>query len=264
MNDKAKNQYEIDQDNEKIMDELINQISRHSKEMSDIIKLMEKVRAYRAEIYKIQLELKHYLVDIYSKKTNQNLEEIKQQLERDGKVRTNESITNWIENTPGVNDICNIAQSENIYPATVVIEKMRELLNEEYDMYEIQNEENKKWIYIFKEETVFKSEKFTEDFGNNVFNILSKLYSNKYNEITIKITDEALEKLENGQLSIGKNEYATERAKKMKNIENDCIKSINTTKIAQILQYYEQELIYWQREKLKNQLEIGDTEEYIE
>lgn len=264
MQDKAKNQYEIEQDNEKIIDELINQISRHTKEMSDIIKLIEKVRDYRAEIYKMQLELKYHLAHIYSEKINQNLEEIKRQVERDAKVRTNESITNWIANISGVMEICNVAQSENVYPATVVIEKIRTLLNAGGDICQTKDDDTNKCVYMFLDRTRSKTLLTTEGFGRNIFYASSKNIKQENKEVTKKSVNEILEKLANGQFSICKNEYDTERAKTMEKIENDCIKSINTIKIAQILQYYEQELLYWQKENLKKLLEIGDNEEYIE
>ena len=50
----------------------------------------------------------------------------------------------------------------------------------------------------------------------------------------------------------------------IKKIESDCINAINANKVAQVLQYYERELLYWQEIKMKAESEKGDTEQYLD
>lgn len=284
MDKKAEQQYKIEKSNDEIIDELINQISRHTKDINDIIKLIEKVRNYRSEIYAIKLELKHCLSDIYSKKNSKNLAEIREQVEQDREVKINTSITNFIENIRGIQEICNEAQNINVYPTTMMIKEIeRILLNKRVKIcFECTSTTRR---YIVEEEGTNLI--FTSGFGNKVLEALKTDYIAPQSEpssmtitpiietkgqkeiismMVVTITDESLKKLANGEYCISRYNHSShkEAIEIEKRIEDECIKIINTSRVAKILQYYEQELSYWQEIKLKNQSELGDTEAYLD
>ncbi len=235
--------------------------------MKDVIDLMDRVRGYREKIYAVQLELRNELSDIFSERDIQELEDIRKQIETEEEGVAD--IGDWIFDPKDVKKICIEAQNRNVYPTTIVIEKLRRLVEDEKiqllcrkRVYEYE-EKNRQFdvFYISADKTIG----YTVGFCGEVFEV-SKEKAQKNNDIYVYITSGNLEKLAKGQCNISRSYGELDRGnmKIIKKIESDCINAINANKVAQVLQYYERELLYWQEIKMKAESEKGDTEQYLD
>lgn len=119
---KAKEQYELEKDNERIVDKEIEQISRHITNMEELLSLTQKIRDYRAEIYKLKLELKGQLEEIYAKKDTKLLIDMKERTNRDEQVLYNGSVTNLIAGEATIERVSQKALKYLCFPNTEVID----------------------------------------------------------------------------------------------------------------------------------------------
>lgn len=263
----SEQQYKKIKNNEEILEELINQIVKHSDNMKNIIELMARVRWYKEKIYAIQLELRNELSDILSERDVEEIEYIREQIEIEEEGVAN--IGDWIFDPADVKKICTEAQNRNIYPTTIVIEKLRKLVLDKkaqlihgITMYEYEEEARKiDAFYISRDKS---SICYTTGFCSQVFE--KEEPDEIGRNMHVYITSENLEKLAKGQCNISRSygKQDRESMKIIKKIESDCINGINAKKIAQVLQYYERELSYWQEIKMKQELEKGDTVQFLE
>jgi hypothetical protein len=133
-NEIAKMQYEIDKKNEKIIDEELNEITRHIKDIEDITKLKENVRKYREKIYEIKLELENELSDIYQTRKNEELTEMEKRTNEDKEVIINSGIENCIYDIGSMNKICKMSLKNHMYLYTNLIKILEDSINISRDM----------------------------------------------------------------------------------------------------------------------------------
>jgi hypothetical protein len=261
-NETAKKQYEIDQKNENIIDEEIKEITRHTKNTEDIIKLMEKVRDYRNEIYKLKLMLKNELPEIYQIRNNKELTEMEERTNEDKEVIINNCIEGYIFSAETMDKICDMSDKNHMYPYTNLI-KLLEKLKEKDISYTRCGYEGE---YVYYTEMVDFTRPFVDTITRNI-----KIYQysepgngNKEKGIFC-IKEDRLEKMKKGGylMGVGSSKMHT-RANDVRKLEEDLTNQINSYRTGEVLQYYEKELKYWQERYLEKAMEINDSEMYIE
>lgn len=245
---KAKEQYELEKDNERIVDKEIEQISRHITNMEELLSLTQKIRDYRTEIYKLKLELKGQLEEIYAKKDTKLLIDMKKRTDRDEQVLYNGSVTNLIAGEASIERVSQRALKYLCFPNTEVIE-------------------------IFKQESErngFSCNRVGKDNKEIVYDINGWLVTENFTDIIVDKNNRRIE-LENldaiskskNYVNINNREDNEENIKRLEEKERLTIRKIISIRTAQILKYYESELTYWQEINLINSIENGDGEHYF-
>jgi hypothetical protein len=248
-NETAKKQYEIDKKNEEIIDEEIKEIIRHTNNVKDTIELMDKVRNYKEEINKIQLELKDELEDIYQTRKNKELTEIEKRTKEDKEVIINSGIENYIFDGVLMNIICGMSIKNHMYPYTNFI-KILERLAEHELRFEIDSIEGEECVNV-------EGFKFTPRL---IKSVCIWYYDNYRTYGGLEFKKAQIEKLKNDDLKVYKCFIQPHKMIVIKKYEKDLTNLINSYRTDEVLQYYKKELTYWQ-EKL---MEIDDREIYIE
>lgn len=245
---KAKEQYELEKENERIVEKEIEQISRHIINMEELLSLTQKIRDYRAEIYKLKLELKGQLEEIYAKKDTKLLIDMKKRTDRDEQVLYNGSVTNLIAGEASIERVSQRALKYLCFPNTEVIE-------------------------IFKQESErngFSCNRVVKDNKEIVYDINGWLVTENFTDIIVDENNRRIE-LENldaiskskNYVNINNREDNEENIKRLEEKERLTIRKIISIRTAQILKYYESELTYWQEINLINSIENGDGEHYF-
>lgn len=246
-NEKAKAQYEIEQNNEKIVDKEIEQISRHITNMEELLSLTQKIRDYRAEIYKLKLGLKGQLEEIYAKKDTKLLIDMKERTNRDEQVLYNGSVTNLIAGEASIERVSQKSLKHLGFPNTEVIKIFEKEGKSDIVCCNKVIKDNKDIVYDINGWIV------TENFKNIIVDEcnrkikLEKLYAISKSENYVNINDR---------------KGNEENIKRLEEKEKLIIRKIILIRTAQVLKYYESELSYWQEINLINSIENGDGEHY--
>jgi hypothetical protein len=254
-NETAKRQYEIDKKNEKIINEEIKEIARHTKSTEEIIKLTETLRNYRKEIYKLKLMLKNELAEIYQIRENEELTEMEERTNKDKEVIINSGMENYIFDVGTMAIICDISNTNHMYPYTNLIKLLEELEDV--------------WI----EEDIFSGEDvkgmemdFRIVLTKNCIDDLGESRRNRRDSVEYTINNKYLNYRKKGEYYI--NPVAAEklsaRANDIRKLEEELTNQINSYRTNEVLQYYEKELTYWQEKYLEKSMEINDSEMYLE
>lgn len=69
---KVRRQYNIEKENEKIIDNEIEVIMKNSPSQKDLIEFIQKIREYRTRIYDLKIQLQGKLLEAYSRKNTIN------------------------------------------------------------------------------------------------------------------------------------------------------------------------------------------------
>ncbi len=252
-NEKARNQYEIEQKNEKIVDKEMEQISRYTTNMEELLDLTQKIRNYRAEIYKFKLELKGQLEGIYEQKDTKLLSDMETRANKDENVLYNLSVTNLIFGEDSLEKVLQSSLTQLCFPNAAVMKIFSNMVDE-------------RWLCVTEK----------RDDVDIYYNIGGWMVTKEFkNAIVIHDTQgdkillgELDRTLKNVYYMNRKKEYASEEnARKNQRLEEKeqfTIKRIILIRASQILQYYEKELSYWQEINLINEIENGDSEHYFE
>lgn len=247
-NEEAKKQYELEQENERIITDELEQISIHTKDIEELMQLTERIRDYRNKIYELKLKLRDKLEDIYSEKKVEELTKMKNIMEKDKLVEIRYLCENLIYDSMTMNEIAQIALYYNVYPNTAIYLKLHKLGNSfEYDRHNI----------IEEGCNINNQINITQD--------LKECFSNgEYSRDRI-MKETTLNKIVNGKITVARyNEQNNKNlVESIREIEEDTIRKINVKRVNEVIKYYEKELLFWQDKYLIESIEMGDSSEHF-
>ncbi len=105
--DKLKQQCEIEEQNEKIMNMLIEQIATHTENEETLLREMHEIREYRDKIYNLKLNLGSYLRKAYESKDSSVLEGLKKKMDIFKDETCNVSLKCFLKSDKSGEDISN-------------------------------------------------------------------------------------------------------------------------------------------------------------
>lgn len=249
---KLKKQYQIEKENERIINEEIKQIMSHCLDENFSLNFMQKIREYRSKIYELKISLEEELTDAYKNKTSKKLIEMEKNLKRVEKMKNPALISDWISNFQYVKAYCDSAIARKRYPTQQLFEALKERIGKTIRRYQYVNGEEK-WQeerdgYVIKVDNMC----FIEGAVGGLSTVITGIEGT--------IDEQEVEKLEKGQILL----KPFPENKKARKLERQTIERINVIKATDIFQYYESEIEFWQEQNLKKKLEQSNREYYYE
>ena len=115
---KLKQQIEVEEQNEEIMNMLLNHTIIHIEKEEDVIELMKQIREYREKIFNLKLKLGEYLTRAYEEKNSSVLEKLRKRMESYKDETFRASIKCFIEdeNNPFFREVLAYALTCKLYP----------------------------------------------------------------------------------------------------------------------------------------------------
>lgn len=254
----SKSPQEIEKINERIIDDAIAEILRHTESMSDALEIIKRLREYRTDIYRVKLSLREGLQKAYTERKIRELTELKQKIDEDKKVLYNGSVSDVYFKQISVRNICQEAMNNNEYPLTVLFRKIRE-------------NENRKWVMAINDgKTGYELKEYGKKgfrwaitrSSLKLFDVISS--GSTFEQDIYTLNTKQVELLENGKLTCARNTDEKNLLSDVMQEEKKAIKKANIMRAEQIFHYYENEIECWRDFLLKRNIEETDKEQVFE